>query len=164
MSDDVISRREAEEDVLIMARRLAWLHQAYARTMVDQLGEEKAVPLIRQAIDAYGRRAGKLARRFVEERELPLTPENMGKSPDLPKLGWEKDNLKDQEGRPVPVITRCPLAVEWQAMGEEKLGRLYCYVDQAKAEGFNPELICTHEQNVLDGDPVCQIVTRKRDS
>jgi hypothetical protein len=46
--------------------------------------------------------------------------------------------------------------------GAESLGRLYCYVDQAKFAAFDPECECRHLKNVLDGDETCEVVARKR--
>ena len=56
----------------------------------------------------------------------------------------------------------CPLAKHWIEKGAQRLGRLYCYVDQAKYATFDPECECRHLRNVLDGDDRCEIVARKR--
>lgn len=162
MGEDMIPRQEAERDVVIMARRLAWLHAAYARVLVEELGEERATALTMKAIKDYGNRAGEAAREHVEAMDLPLSPTNMSLTPDLPRLGWEKGIWTDPQGRERPVITHCPLAQAFSEIGEEKLGRLYCYVDQAKVEGYNSDLECRHAQNVLDGDRVCEIVIEER--
>lgn len=42
-----------------------------------------------------------------------------------------------------------------------KIGYIYCYVDQAKYEGYNKELKCFHDKNVLDGDDCCIIRVQK---
>lgn len=42
------------------------------------------------------------------------------------------------------------------------MGRIYCFVDQAKYEAYNPGLECVHVKNVLDGDPYCELAVRKK--
>ena len=43
-----------------------------------------------------------------------------------------------------------------------RLGRLYCFVDQAKQEAYNPDYEFLHLKNVLDGDPYCVFALRQR--
>ncbi|MEM5774467.1 MAG: L-2-amino-thiazoline-4-carboxylic acid hydrolase, partial [Anaerolineaceae bacterium] len=63
-----------------------------------------------------------------------------------------------------PIATFCPIAAAFIEMGSRavSLGRLYCYVDQAKYHAYNPALEFAHTQNVLDGDAYCEfLVTEK---
>ncbi len=41
------------------------------------------------------------------------------------------------------------------------MGRIYCYMDQAKYTAYNPELKCVHVKNILDVDPYCELAVRK---
>ena len=59
-----------------------------------------------------------------------------------------------------PGVHVCHLAEVWKELGAPELGRLYCFVDQAKYKAYNPDLECVHVKNVLDGDPYCELAVR----
>ncbi len=42
------------------------------------------------------------------------------------------------------------------------MGKIYCFVDQAKYEAYNPELQCVHVKNVMDGDTYCELAVRPK--
>ncbi|NIO04955.1 MAG: hypothetical protein GTN74_10160 [Proteobacteria bacterium] len=152
-----ISTDEALRQIRLALRRTALLYHFFARTLVDELGEERGKRLIQKAIDAYGTHIGDYAKRRAEERGLSVTPENF--ESDLPDLGWETETVI-VEGEERVRVRDCPLAKEWLELGESKRARLYCYVDQAKMHGFNPEYEYLHVKNILDGDPYCELVIR----
>ena len=152
---------EASQQVILLAKRCALLYQVFAEALVEELGEEKGTQVIQKVIQRYGSISGSAVKKGVEEQGLDLTMENYGKIPDLPHAGWNNQPrpLPD-EGLEVDVLY-CPMAEQWLAGGAAKLGRLYCNVDQAKYTAYNPEYVCTHEKNVLDGDEKCTIVVRR---
>jgi hypothetical protein len=131
MEDDkgMISKAEALNQIRIALRRLALLYYYFARTLFDELGEEQGIELTRKAVNAYGAHVGREARRKAEERGLALIPKNF--ESDLPNLPWRTE-IVDVEGEERVRVHRCPLAKEWLDIGESKIGRLYCFVDQAK--------------------------------
>jgi nitroreductase len=140
-------------------RRAALIFYYFCETLVDELGEVKGHELIRRAVDAYGDRIGQEARKKAQEKGLALTPENFAS--DLPDGAWETETvLVDGEER--ERVHHCPLASEWMEWGDPEKARLYCYVDQAKMKGYNPEYEYIHVKNLLDGDPYCELVIRKR--
>jgi hypothetical protein len=79
---------------------------------------------------------------------------------DLPLLGWNMEKVV-VDGEPRIRIYDCNLAKAWNALGDPALGRLYCYMDQAKYAAYNPKLECVHAQNTLDGDPCCELAIRE---
>jgi hypothetical protein len=125
--------------------------------LVDELGEEQGMELIRKTIDAYGDYVGKEARRRAEDKGLPLTPNNFEN--DLPWLAWDGEEV-EVDGEKRVRVHHCPLAAEWLEWGDPKKARIYCFVDQAKMHGFNPEFEYIHIKNVLDGDPYCELAVR----
>jgi hypothetical protein len=155
MDPEVMSREECVKDVRLMARRTALLYHYFVATMVDNLGEAKAVELTTEAIRRYGEHAGRSVREAVEEMGLPNDVENYGKAADLPSVGWEGE-LADTEEGPRRRVHFCPLADVWKELGDEPLARLYCWVDQAKYRAFNPRSRLVHTCNILDGDPYCE--------
>jgi len=162
---DKITIDECTEEVKLMARRAALLHYYFSEAIIDELGEEKGKALIKKAIWAYGEHCGAAVRKGVEAMGLPLTDENYGKVRDLPKYGWEMAQIETPEGETRPIATFCPLAATFKELGPRgmELGRLYCYVDQAKYEAYNPEMNFIHARNVLDGHEYCEFLVEPKD-
>ena len=67
---------EAEYEVELASRRIALLHLAFSRMLVEEFGEKRGREFIAKAIKEYGRMVGKEVRAAVEEQGLPLNPEN----------------------------------------------------------------------------------------
>ena len=151
-----------KEDVLrqigLVLRRTAHLYHHFAKTLVDDLGEERGMALIGKAVEAYGSQIGREARLKADARNLAPTPENL--ESDLPMFAWDTE-VVSVEGEDRVRIHRCPLAEEWLQLGDKKRARLYCFVDQAKMRAFNPDYEYVHTKNVLDGDPYCELVVRQ---
>ena len=161
-----ISPEECAFEVNLMARRTALLHYYFSEIIVEELGEEAGRKLIRKAIQAYGEHCGRTCREGVEALGLPLTDENYGKIRDLPKYGWKTSLITLPDGEQRSIATFCPIAAVFKEIGPRavELGRLYCYVDQAKYQAYNPDLEFIHSKNVLDGDEYCEFtVTSKQD-
>ena len=153
-----ISERDCEFEVRLMARRTALLYSAFAATLVDTFGEEEGRRLISEAIRVYGESCGSAIRDEVLASGLPLSPENFSRPRDLPRYGFEHGKVQAADGETHATVTFCPLAATFKAGGEraQRLGRLYCNVDQAKQQAYNPAFACVHVKNVLDGDEFCE--------
>lgn len=155
---EMITREEAFQQVKSMITRAALIHWAFTQTLVEELGEKKGKALAKKAIRRYGREVGRRVKERTLAKGLPLTRENF--QDDLPGLGWAEREKVEVEGEERSRIYTCLLARVWQELGVPELGRIYCFVDQAKYEGFNPELQCVHVKNVLDGDAFCEMAVR----
>lgn len=70
----------------------------------------------------------------------------------------ERIETVEVEGEPRVRAYGCVLAKVWQEYGEEKLGRLYCYMDVAKYMGYNPNYKLIHTKTVPEGDEYCELV------
>ncbi|MDP2859402.1 MAG: L-2-amino-thiazoline-4-carboxylic acid hydrolase, partial [Bacillota bacterium] len=149
-----VSVKEATEQVQLLARRMALMYHHIGQVLTEQLGKDRAKQIMKEAIWRYGTECGELVKEGVTKMGLPLTPENFNRVPDLPKYGWERE-LIFEEGEPRPKVNYCPLADVWISKGSQEMGRIYCYVDQSKFQGYNPCIECIHTKNVLDGDPYC---------
>ncbi len=154
-----VDKEEARRQVLSIVKRMALLHYSFAKTLVKKLGEKRGKEIARQAADFYGELVG----RKVLENTLAkgLEPLVEHYQEDLPSLGWNIEGVV-VEGEPRARIHDCNLAQVWKELGEPALGRLYCYMDQAKYTAYNPDLECVHVKNILDGDPYCELAVRKR--
>jgi len=152
---------EAARQVEVTSERLALLHLAFARTIVNELGEENGKKLVLEAIRNYGRLVGEQARQKVLKQGLDPLPENYAAAGDLPEYGMH-------EGREKVVIggenrTRaygCVMGKVWAQQGEAGLGRLYCYVDAAKYMAYNPGFKMVHTKALPDGDDYCELCVR----
>lgn len=154
---EMISRKEALRQINQGVRRAALIYHFFAKTLVEELGEQKGTELIRKAINAYGSHIGKMAQEKSLAGGRPLTPENF--ESDLPDLAWQGEQVT-VDGEKRRRVHHCPLAEVWIELGEKKRARLYCLVDQAKMKEFNPEYEYLHIKNILDGDPYCELVVR----
>lgn len=156
-NDEMISKKEALRQIKLGVRRAALIYHYFAKTLVDELGEDKGTELIKKAINAYGTHIGTAAREKAQADGLPLVPENFEN--DLPDLAWEGEEVT-VDGEQRYRIYTCPLATEWIELGDQKRARLYCFVDQAKMKGFNPAYEYVHIKDILDGDPYCELAIR----
>ncbi len=158
--NDFVSVETAREQVERVCRRIAMLHIAYARTLVEEFGEAKGKRTAMKAIKAYGKMIGESALQKANEKGLANTPENYAE--DLPTFGLyeELERLETGHGSTIR-LKGCVMGKTWKDMGEEKLGRIYCYVDPAKSMAFNPDLALVHSTCMPDGDPHCDLCYRK---
>jgi hypothetical protein len=158
-----ISIEEAKRQVEVTAQRIGLLHLSFAKTLVEELGEERGKQLILKAIKDYGKRCGERVRKGVIAQGLDLIPENYGagEARDLPKFGMhERIEMIEMEGEKRVRAYGCVMAKIWREYGEDRLGRLYCYVDPAKYMAFNPKFKLIHLKALPDGDDYCELIVR----
>jgi hypothetical protein len=157
---EMIPKDEAFSQLKSMITRTALIHYAFTKTIIDELGKEKGKELAKKAIRLYGEMVGKKVRENTLAKGLPTLAENFQN--DLPTLGWADREKVVVEGEKRARVHTCYLAEAWKELGVPEIGRLYCFVDQAKYEAYNPDLECVHTKNVLDGDPYCELAVRSR--
>jgi hypothetical protein len=161
---DLIPCTEAAHEIELVSRRLGLLHLAFARALVDELGEKSGKRLILKAIKNYGIMVGSEVKAAVEEQGLALTPENygIGKSRSLPTLGMHSGSEEvEVAGKKRLRAHGCVMAQVWKEHDEDKLGRLYCYVDPAKYMAYNPDFKLAHIKAIPDGDECCEFCVER---
>jgi len=159
-----VSLEEARAEVEIVARRLAMLHLALAKTLTETLGREEGTRLVGEVIKRYGSMIGEEVRERVESQGLATEPENygVGQSRDLPRFGMhERAEVLEVHGERRVRAYGCTLAKVWRERGEDRLGRLYCYVDPAKYMAYNPDYKLAHVRAIPDGDPFCELCVQR---
>jgi len=154
-----ITKEDATRQVLAIVKRMALLHYSFGKMLVEELGEKKGKALTRKAIDFYGKQVGEQVKEKTLAKGLKNLRENYQE--DLPMLGWNIERV-EVDGEPRVRIHDCNLAKAWTELGDPALGRLYCYMDQAKYKAYNPDLECVHVKNTLDGDPYCELAIRRK--
>jgi hypothetical protein len=161
---EVVDLKVARNAIASASRRVALLHLAYARTLVDELGEERGKMLVAKAIKSYGIRIGEVTKKEVLAQGLELTPGNYsaGKSYAIPRIPGMHDRLFPAKvGNDLRyALHGCVLGKVWKEYGEEKLGRLYCYVDVSQTMGYNPMFKLIHIKATADGDSYCELAFR----
>ena len=157
--EEVVTLADAKEQVRKVCERLAILHLAFSRTLVDELGEEKGRELVLKAIKNYGIRVGKRAQKRAQDGGLDNSPGNY--KGDLPAYGMHDKVESTQSGNEKRTRAYgCVMGKVWKELGEEKLGRLYCYVDPAKYIAFNEDFKLVHIKAITDGDEYCEFAVR----
>lgn len=160
MTKELIPKEEAAGQVRQMGRMMAALYYHLSREVADAVGTEKAKEIISKAIWALGKERGEQQKEKVLAAGYEHIPQNYGKLPDLPSLGWDTEKPELAENDTHVRITYCPFAEVWQEKDFAELGRLYCYIDQAKYQGFHPDSNMVTLKNVLEGDGYCEMVCR----
>ncbi len=135
-NEEMVPLSEAENEVKVVTQRLALLHLAYGRILVDRFGWEEGKQLIMNAIKEYARR--------VAER-------TKAGHQSLPKYGfWERNEYG-------PSI--CELGKIVREYDEMDIGSLYCLIDPAKIMWANPEEKLIHTKAYTVGDDCCEFET-----
>jgi hypothetical protein len=154
-----VSLEEAKEQVKKVCRRLALLHLSYAKTIINELGEEKGKKLVLKAIKDYGIRIGGNVREAVKVEGKENNPENYKE--DLPLYGMHEKTEKLNKNRKEIIRSYgCVMGELWRYLGEEQIGRLYCYVDPAKYMAYNPKFALVHKKSIPDGHEYCEFEIR----
>ncbi len=155
-----VTKKEAAEEVEITAKRIALLHLAFAKTLVNELGEDEGKRMVLKAIKYYGKLIGEGMKKKILEQGLETTPDNYGsgKSRDLPKFGMNVcQEAFETEGRKQRRTFGCVLGKLWREYDEEELGRLYCYIDLAKSMYYNSYFKLVHTKCMPERrDEVCE--------
>jgi hypothetical protein len=157
---EYVTKEEAAQQVGIVFERVGMLHAAYARVLVDELGEEMGRRLILKAIKRYGQHVGALIREKAADKGLDNSRAEHY-SGDLPAYGThERLDKIEVDGEERLEACGCGLWRTWERLGEVELGRLYCNVDVAKYMGFNPRFKQVHTKAPFMGDDRCELVVR----
>ena len=158
-SKETVPLEEAKEQVSKVCRRLGFLHLSFAKTLVEELGEEKGRELVLKAIKDYGTRIGKEVKANVLAQRLDDNPANYKE--DLPLYGMhERTETVEVEGEKRTRMYGCVMGEVWNKLDAGELGRLYCYVDPAKYMSFNPSFKLIHTKALPEGDDYCEFALR----
>lgn len=157
-----MSRQEVRDAVGRMAEFTALLYYHLTKAIIEEYGEA-AKPVIQKAIRQFGLERGRNIARKVKEDGQELTIANLDKYYDMPiSQGWGPS--ADYEGGVKQSRTEdCTFANVWLEKSWAEVGRIYCEVDPAIREGYNPDIEYTPDRNILKGDPFCSSVTRYKD-
>jgi hypothetical protein len=139
---ETIPVEEAAEDRRALGRRIGRLYLAFARVLVDRLGEAEAKKAILEVIRDYSMHC-------AEARKKGMV--------DLPPRGiHEKTEVVEVDGKTRLRCYGCGIAQEFAMQDEEKLGALYCYVDPCSFMMTVPNIKFYHTQMEPLGNNCCE--------
>jgi len=154
------TQKEVGDIVDKMARTLALLYHFMSSEVVAEFGA-KGEEAVRRAIHQYGDARGKKIREEVIAQGLPLTVENLSKFYDLPlPMAWVSEKIRVEENCLEKKVTYCPFAEEWNEMGGQKLGLIYCEQDLCMRKAYNPKFELLQFTNLLKGDAHCHTLVQ----
>jgi hypothetical protein len=146
--------QEAAEQVRVTGVRLALMHLAFSKILVEELGEKRGKEAIVKAMIEYGQKVGERIK--AGHQDLPFYGFHE-------KYTYEGQEFIDTREKPGGAgkefdlsryrVYGCVLAKTFLECGEKELGCLYCYVDSAKSMAADPDekLIHTACEAVRDG-------------
>lgn len=148
----MIEFQDAVNEVRKACRQFALLYFHFSKVLVEELGEDKAKPLIQKAIFELAIDRSDQLREKASKQDLACTMENFMKISDLPLIGWVKELGRNH----------CPYAESWVGYFEEypwfkDIAPFYCEViDTTNAENFTQNMSHKITENVLTGGASCE--------
>jgi hypothetical protein len=133
--EELVPLSEAKTQVENAITRIALLHLAFSKTLVEEFGADKGRELITRSVLRYGRWAGERMKRGL---------------PDYPTAKYGA-YIERERGR----VYDCILAKIFREYNGLDIGGLYCYVDPAKSMAVDPNKKEIHNDCAAFGDEYC---------
>ena len=134
----------------------AQLFAVLAREIVGRLGLKEAEPLIKKAVEAFGRERGRRIAERVQAAGRPLTFKNWLIYGDIDSGRNFAPQPEIVDGDLVVRANACTFYNAAREWGLEEYAHLYCkYVDYAILEGYNPDIIMSLEERQATGRDHC---------
>ncbi|MFW2367142.1 MAG: L-2-amino-thiazoline-4-carboxylic acid hydrolase [Desulforhopalus sp.] len=152
----MVSVEEAASQVKVVAIRLALMHLAYARTLVEELDGDQAKDIIIKAMMTYGQMIGE--RNKKGEQDLPYYGMHEKYSYKEQEFRDTRDMPSDQSGEidfDSFKVYGCVLSQIFKEYDEAELGSLYCFVDAAKTMAAESTHKLIHTACEVCGDDHC---------
>ena len=141
----------------IEARIVGPLIQAFAA----ELGQERAITILRRVIVELARQGGAELARSLGEHSLEAFSRTLDRWCENGAL--EIELLEQSPERLSFNVVRCRYAEMYRALGLGELGTsLSCQRDFALAEGFSPEIRLVRTQTLMEGAPFCDFRFQNR--
>ena len=135
------------------AMLFAWI----SRELVQKFGEERAGSVIRSAVRKYGNQRG---RRMALRAEADGRPLDMFNYLVYGEWTAPQGEMQTEDTAFNPhlrsKVHKCPWSTAWEKNGLTAYGKYYCMeVDEALAEGYNPQLTLQVFQTKTNGADYC---------
>jgi predicted ArsR family transcriptional regulator len=133
------------------------------RAFAAELGEERAIAILRQIITDLARQGGAELARSLGEQSLEAFARTLDR--------WRENNaleiemIEQSPERLSFNVVRCRYAEMYRALGLTDLGAsLSCQRDFALAHGFSPEIQLTRTQTLMEGAAFCDFRFRRAEN
>lgn len=124
------------------------------RAFAAELGQDRALSIVRRVITDLARQSGADLARSLGEASLEAFAGSLDRWCEGGAL--EIERLEQTAERLSFNVVRCRYAEMYRALGLGDLAAsLSCQRDFALAEGFNPEITLTRTQTLMEGAPHC---------
>jgi L-2-amino-thiazoline-4-carboxylic acid hydrolase len=124
------------------------------RAFAAEIGEERALAIVREVIAELARQSGAELAQVLGERTLDAFARSLSRWRENGAL--EIEVLEQSPSRLSFNVTRCRYAEMYRALGMADLGSsLSCQRDFALVEGFNSEIELTRTQTIMGGASFC---------
>jgi L-2-amino-thiazoline-4-carboxylic acid hydrolase len=124
------------------------------RAFASQIGEERALEIVRGLIRDLARQGGSELALILGEQTLEAFARGLDRWRENGAL--EIDMLEQSPTRLSFNVTRCRYAEMYRALGLADLGAsLSCERDYALVQGFNPDIELTRTQTIMEGAACC---------
>jgi hypothetical protein len=132
------------------------------RAFAAEVGEERAIGILRGVITGLARQGGAELARSLGEHGLEAFARSLDRWRENDAL--ELDMLEQSAERLSFNVVRCRYAELYRALGMAELGSsLSCQRDFALAEGFSPDIELERTQTLMEGAPFCDFRFRRRE-
>lgn len=152
--DDSESSKRSPITLLERRKIEAEITAPLVRAFAAEIGEERAVAIVRGVIDSLARRAGGELARSVAEASLQAFASCLDRWTEGNAL--EIETIESTENRLAFNVVRCRYAEMYHALGLGDLGStLSCRRDFSLVEGFNPNIKLARTQTIMEGASHC---------
>ena len=152
--------KQAELNDLVRFTALLYYH--LAKEVVQAFGQEGEKAIAR-AMENLGQERGMTIKAKVEEEGLPLTLENLARFYDLPLAGAWRTTARISPRRATHMVEYCPFAQVWRQRKAENLGLLYCKVEDALKQAYNPDIVFEQSKSLMAGQDCCLISAKLKE-
>lgn len=164
MEKEIPVMKEGIPAVAKMADLWGKLYYAFAKGIIDQLGNEKGKELIISCIKKYAKMRGEAVAEYVKENNLSHNVENFVKYYDSPWSEIQKACLStfpDQSLNASEGTTFCPYYEIWRRQPDGKeIGLIYCEeFHKAMWKAYHPDLKVDQDKIMTRGDDMCTFAT-----
>ncbi len=159
---------QVQEDIKDAVQRMslfsAQLYYHLTKAMVENFGKEAAIEAITKGIRNFGLERGQNIRDNCVKSGKKPTISNLHPFYDMPIAeGWSpedkiRENIVINEEKDIiedGCTKQCVFAEYWMHKNWEEIGYLYCAVDDAIREAYNPDIEYVPKKNIIKGDDSC---------
>ncbi|MDD4679992.1 MAG: L-2-amino-thiazoline-4-carboxylic acid hydrolase [Clostridia bacterium] len=166
--EEIYERDAIKDAVQRMSIFSAQLYYHLTKEMVNDYGKEAAMETIKRAIREFGLERGANIRQKCLDSGMEPTIYNLHLNYDMPIAeGWspeskKRENIVEENEKDViedGCTKSCIFADYWLGRDWADIGYLYCAVDDAIREAYNPDILYVPEKNIIKGDDACTAVS-----